>query len=497
MDNMENADGGARKGLRLVAGVQHRALEYTIAQALTGLAKTPEGGYKYLGTLLERRAGDDPTKRQVAAWVRSYLSPGSPGSPWLKHVLTSVAPSVRRRYIARFITNVILREGPFERSLPDGRKIPVPATIVISPTMRCNLNCVGCYAGSYGNQDELSKDEVIRILSEARALGTKYFVISGGEPFVYKPLFDVAACFDDCSFQIYTNGHLITKDVAERIVALGNVVPAISVEGFEAETDARRGKGAYARVMQAMDNLREAGAMFAFSVTVTRLNLAAVTSDAFMRQMVDKGAHYGWYFSYMPIGRAPDLSLMPTPEERNYLRKAVQRFRKDYPMLVADFWNDGALTEGCLSGGRQYLHINNHGDVEPCVFQHFAVDNIHHKSLSECLSSDYFVSLRKAWPFGRNLLRPCPIIDHPQVLRGLVRKCGARPTHDGAEAILEGETATFLDDYSKELAEIYDPIWAKEYRWAAQLHGNPKYDWGQRPALQSEQNEESRLPTSA
>ena len=479
---------------RVFAAAQQRALEFGIASALDVLGRTSEDHYGRLASVLDRFAHDE-NKRMVTGWVKRYLSPGAPGAAWLKHLLTSVHPNVRRRYVAQFVTYVVFHDYYARYRLDDGREIPVPAVVVISPTMRCNLRCVGCYAGSYDKSDDLTPAEVERVLAEARELGTRFFVVTGGEPFMYEALFDIFRKFNDCAFQVYTSGHLITRQTAQRIVELGNVVPAVSVEGFAEQTNFRRGPGGFDRVMHAFDVLREAGALFAFSVTATRLNLDVITSDEFFQLMVDKGCHYGYYFAYMPIGRNPDLSLMPTPEERNRLRIAGKRFRDNYPMLVADFWNDGALVEGCLSAGRKYVHINNRGDVEPCVFAHFAVDNIREKPLAECLASDFFVAMRKAAPYGRNLLRPCPIIDHPKVLRTLARKYGARPTHEGAESILT-ELAPHLDCYAEELRRIYDPVFAAEYRWAAQLHDNPRYDLLQHPPA-SLAHEEASVEASA
>jgi len=459
---------------RYFARAQQRALEVGIASALDVLGRASEDNYGRLAAVFEKFAHDD-NKRMVAGWVRRYLSPGAPGTPWLKHLLTSVHPNVRRRYVAQFVTYVVFHDYYARYRLADGREIPVPALVVISPTMRCNLKCIGCYAGNYEKKDDLTPEEVGDILAQARDLGIRFFVVTGGEPLMYEALFDIFEKFSDCAFQFYTSGHLMTRERAQRIVELGNVVPAVSVEGFAEQTNYRRGPGGFDRVMRAFDYLREAGALYAFSVTATRLNLDAVTSDEFFQLMVDKGCHYGYYFSYIPVGRNPDLSLMPTPEERNRLRIAVNRFRRDYPMLVADFWNDGALVEGCLSAGRKYIHINNKGDVEPCVFAHFAVDNIREKPLTECLASDFFAAMRKAAPFGRNLLRPCPIIDHPKVLRTLAQKYAARPTHEGAESLF-AELAPHLDSYADGLRQVYDPVFAAEYRWAAQLHSNPRYD---------------------
>jgi MoaA/NifB/PqqE/SkfB family radical SAM enzyme len=477
MSDGNGRNGSANSGGGLVDRARRKALEFGIAQGLTVLGKTPEGSYKHLASLLERAAGDDPNRKMIAAWVKRHFAPGHPGAIWLKRVLNDAHPNVRRRFWARLITHIIMRGDPPMVRLEDGREFPAPASIVISPTMRCNLRCVGCYAGNYTMQDDLAPEEVIGVIEDLRAMGTRFFVFSGGEPLIYKPLLDIVERFDDCAFQFFTSGHLIDEAVAKRIVSLGNVIPAISVEGFQAETDARRGPGGYERVLRAMKLLRDAGACFAFSVTATRRNIDTITSDAFAEWLVEQGPYYGFFFSYIPIGRAPDVDLMPTPEERNRLRIAVNHFRNDYPLLCADFWNDGALANGCLSGGRNYLHINSRGDVEPCVFAHFAVDNIRRKPLRECLASDYFNAFRKAAPYGNNLLRPCPIIDRPKVLRGLVRKFGAYATHDGGETIVGEEIGKFLDNYAEELAKIYDDVWAKEYRWAAQFHGKPEYDY--------------------
>ena len=124
-----------------------------------------------------------------------------------------------------------------------------PWTIVISPTKACNLRCTGCYANADEKSAEhLEWDLFDRIITEAKTLwGIRFFTISGGEPFAYrsqgKTLLDAAAKHNDCLFMVYTNGTLISEEVADRIAELGNLTPAISVEGMEAATDKRRGAG--------------------------------------------------------------------------------------------------------------------------------------------------------------------------------------------------------------------------------------------------------------
>ena len=144
-----------------------------------------------------------------------------------------------------------------------------PTFVTISPTKACNLRCIGCYASSEErNAERLDLDVFDRIIQEIKELwGSHFVVISGGEPLLYKGLFDIAEKHRDTFFLMYTNGTLIDEKVAKKLAELGNITPAISVEGFEKETDTRRGKGVYKRIRKAMQNLRDSGVPFGISIT--------------------------------------------------------------------------------------------------------------------------------------------------------------------------------------------------------------------------------------
>jgi MoaA/NifB/PqqE/SkfB family radical SAM enzyme len=443
---------------------KHEAAERALSQALKMLANSSDKNYQRLASAFGRIA-ESKQQKMVAEWMGGYLSPGSPGVEYFNRLLKNTNPKVRKKYIAKTIVSLFFRDPKVSERLIEEAGINSPNLIVISPTMRCNLDCVGCYAGNYTKADDLDPAIMDRTITEAKELGIRFFVITGGEPFVYKPLLGLFEKHNDVSFQVYTNGTLIDEELADKLVQLGNVAPAISVEGFKKETDQRRGEGTFEKVMRAMDNLRERGAIFAFSTTASRKNINVITGDEFADMMIEKGAAYGWYFSYVPIGKSPDLAYMPSPKERDKLRRGVQRVRKEKPILVADFWNDGTLTGGCLAAGRKYVHINNHGDVEPCVFCHFATDNIKETTLLEALQSPFFKSIRDKQPFGHNLLRPCPIIDHPAIVREAIEKHGAYATHDGAESLIT-ELQEGLHQYAEGMEDVAGPVWETEYQWA-------------------------------
>ena len=440
--------------------------DYTSKQAinliLKGLTNSSDENLIRLTHVAEKIS---PRFKPEIGRVRKLFKDKAPAYLLAKRTLKEIHPNVKDKMVLNFMIKYILMGAKTRENFEKKEGIPSPSTIVISPTMRCNLRCIGCYAGDYSKKDDLPIEYVDRVITEAKEMGTHFFVISGGEPFVRDDMLDIYEKHSDVAFMIYTNGTFINRDMAFKLQELGNVAPAISIEGFEKETDARRGQGTWEKIMKAMDNCREARIVYGFSATPTRLNTEVIYSDELMKLLTEeKGCIFGWYFTYIPIGREPDVDLMQTPEQRLYGWRRVNYLRHNYPVFIGDFWNDGMYVNGCIAGGRQYLHINVKGDYEPCVFTHCATHNIRNTTLREALMSPMFKKIREEQkkPKFNNRMRPCMIIDHPEVLRKIVKECNAYPTHDNAHTILT-KCAAHLDKYSKEYGELTEPFWKKVY----------------------------------
>jgi MoaA/NifB/PqqE/SkfB family radical SAM enzyme len=370
----------------------------------------------------------------------------------------SFHPSVRKRFVENLFGNIMVESAEKRRRaceiLGD-----YPVIMVISPTMRCNLTCTGCYSFNYERKDAISTERLDRLYHECEELGIGYIVVSGGEPYLRKDTIELFSRHPKLLFMTYTNGTLLAdRKVVQRLAELGNVIPCVSVEGFEEETDARRGRGTHRKIRRAMQEMKEAGMLFGFSATPMRHNNELLCSDKFVEYYMELGCRIGWYFNYMPVGRSPDLELMPTPAQRLHRFHRVRQIRQKYDILAADFWCDGALVGGCMSGARTYFHVNASGGVEPCVFHQFYKDNINEKPLLECLNSEYFREVRCRLREIENPLRPCPIIDNPRILRELVAKHRPTPSQAGGDALLSGELAAGLDQYAAELKKIFDPV---------------------------------------
>ena len=440
-----------------------RAKRYSIEKfttnALSLLASTSTENLIRLTYLAEKIPKKEPYREKIR-WIRTLFQSNHLGLAIAKRVLSETHPHHRKKLISNFIVNQLLVGTNRRKAFEAEKRFYPPDAMLISPTMRCNLNCYGCYSGVYSRED-LPYEVLDRLMGECKEMGIHLVMMTGGEPFLRQDLFDLFEKHDDMMFQIYTNATLIDEKMIDRFVTLGNVAPAISLEGLREETDGRRGKGQFDRIVKVMDGLRKAGILFAVSTTQTSRNHDVLTSDAFIDFLVEKGCMLLWNFHYVPIGRNPDLSLMVTPEQRSRARERLAYFRATKPMLFVDFWNDGCLTQGCIAAGRKYFHVNARGDVEPCIFCHFASDNIKEKSLREALNSPLFREMRSHQPFSENLFRACPLIDHPQKGREFALQHAKYFTHEGAEQLFT-DFAPAMNRYSEAYGKISEAAWKEK-----------------------------------
>lgn len=442
-------------------GTYQRMRDYTLVKfastALSLLASCSDKQLIKLCSLAEKIPRKESYREKIR-WIQDLFRQGHPGLQIARRVLKDTSPLHRHKIIQNFIINQLLMGTNKRKEFEAHTGTYPPDALLISPTMRCDLNCYGCYAGDYPQDEDLPLEVIDRVITEGKEMGIYLILFTGGEPFLRKDLFSLFERYGDVAFQVYTNARQIDEQMVERFAALGNVTPAISLEGLEEETDKRRGKGHFRHIVKVMDMLREAGLFFAVSTTQTRENTDILASDEFIDFLVDKGCILMWNFHYVPIGRDPDIDLMATPQQRDYMRERLKYLRATKPMLFVDFWNDGHLTNGCIAGGKKYLHITASGDVEPCVFCHFAEDNIKEKTLLEVLNSRLFREIRFRQPFTDNPFRPCMLIDEPAQGRDLALNYARRFTHPGAETLFT-DLAEQIDHYSSQYKPLADAAW--------------------------------------
>jgi MoaA/NifB/PqqE/SkfB family radical SAM enzyme len=403
-----------------------------------------------------------------------------------------ISRKVLHRLLSVLLKNTVLDEDASAKVATErfeekhGTKPPV--TLVVSPTKLCNLKCIGCYAAcSPGQAETLDWDTFNHVVDDAKhQWGLRFITISGGEPMAYRSqghdMVDFVSRHDNCFFQMYTNGTLIDERTAERMAEAGNLLPNISVEGFEQRTDERRGKGTFRKILKAMENLRKVGVPYGISLTATCHNAEEILSDEFIDFFFnEQKVVYAWLFQYMPIGRSYTLDLLPRPEQRVWMWKRTWDIVREKQIMLADFWNCGTASDGCIAAARSsgYMYIDWNGKMMPCVFVPYSAANIKEiyqngGTLDDIYDVPYFKAIRD-WQheYGlskrkpeehSNWLVPCSLRDHYGVGRELIDRYQPDPEDENAaDALKDGQYYEGMMAYDEELYKLFDPIWQELY----------------------------------
>ena len=403
------------------------AMTAAVNTALSYLSKDPEQNIPKLMELVDRLSPDGWYEGQRGA-IRNAIR--DKGNWWqLIERVYQLDPAVRDVFFRNFIINASLNGSAIQDDIANRENCNVPWAVLLDPTSACNLHCTGCWAAEYGNKLNLTLEDIDSIIRQGKELGIYMYIYTGGEPLVRKAdLMKLCEMHPDCEFLAFTNATLIDEDFCRDMLRVKNFVPAISLEGFEEANDSRRGPGVYDKVTDAMKLLQRHGLPFGISACYTSVNYDDISSEKFYDHMIDLGALFVWFFHYMPVGNDAVPALMPTPEQRETVYRRIRAFRESKAIFSLDFQNDAEYIGGCIAGGRHYLHINANGDVDPCVFIHYSNCNIHTSTLMEALKSPLFQAYHDNQPFNDNMLRPCPMLENPELLQKMVRETGAHST---------------------------------------------------------------------
>ncbi len=282
-----------------------------------------------------------------------------------------------------------------KRRYQQGQDVPVPPLMIISTTDSCNLVCAGCYAcAKKKSGEEMPPQRIVELMDEASALGVSIVMLAGGEPLLSRDWLDALGAHEELAGVVFTNGTLFDADRRAWFAGHRNIIPALSVEGDERQTDARRGHGVYAKVLAAMDDLKADGVPFGISVTATSQNLGDVLDPAFIERFLQKGCRLFIFVEYVPVEPGTEPMVLSKVEKRT-LRESAAAFSARYPALFIPFPGDEEQYGGCLAAGRGFVHVSTGGDVEPCPFAPFSDRNLKTATLKEALASKTLSAVRE------------------------------------------------------------------------------------------------------
>lgn len=305
--------------------------------------------------------------------------------------------SIRKPALAWFLWRTAWRQrAAGQRRLAwEKRGVHVPPFMIVSVTSRCNLNCKGCYSQAQHRsaEGEMSTELLRRVLGEARELGVSIILLAGGEPLVRQDILAVTGDFPDILFPMFTNGLLIDDQMSERLHRQKNIIPVISLEGYENQTDDRRGEGVHRHLQGIIDRLKGQSIFLGTSLTVTRQNYETITGDEFIGKLVASGCKIVFFIEYIPVREGTE-DWVPTRDQRERLVRTLDTMRSTHPGLFIAFPGDEEAMGGCLSSGRGFVHISSQGDLEPCPFAPYSDTSLKNMPLREALRSRFLRTIR-------------------------------------------------------------------------------------------------------
>jgi MoaA/NifB/PqqE/SkfB family radical SAM enzyme len=354
--------------------------------------------------------------------------------PLARRVLTEADPKVVGKFVYNFGIKGIRSVELYKRRLRRGESFP--PFLFISVISGCQLRCQGCWVDVDAPSKRLSLEDLNRIVGDAKKHGNSYFGILGGEPFLHPELLDLFAAHPDCYFQVFTNGQLITDDVAKKLRTLGNVTPLISIEGTEVASDERRGRQrVLSKTLAGLEACRRNRLIIGVATSVCASNIDLV-SEPWLRRLIELGVHYVWFHTYRVVGPKPAPELALTPQQVLDIRRFVVKMRSKLPIAIVDaYWDDKGEALCPMATGVSH-HISPYGDIEPCPIIQFARETVRdERGVYETINGSAF--LRDFREAAAEATRGCVVLERPDLVRDLVAKHGARDTTQRGTALAE------------------------------------------------------------
>jgi MoaA/NifB/PqqE/SkfB family radical SAM enzyme len=306
----------------------------------------------------------------------------------------------------------------FKRRLKKGEYFP--PFLYVSVINSCNLRCQGCWVDVSAKQQTIDLAAMNRLIRDAQAAGNSFFGIVGGEPFMHPQLLEILAQHPGCYFQVFTNGHFITDDVARELRRLGNVTPLVSVEGTEFVSDERRGRPqVLSKTLQGLENCLKHKLLTGVCTSVCQTNIDDLVNEAWIDRLIEMGVLYTWFHVYRPMWPDPQSDLCLSREQQRRIRRFVVDMRATKPIGIVDAYFDGEGQALCPAAVGLTHHINPWGGIEPCPIIQFARESIHdERPIDQVISQSAF--LRDFRQLAAQTTRGCIVLERPDLLHELV-----------------------------------------------------------------------------
>ena len=267
----------------------------------------------------------------------------------------------------------------FDEKMRQGQSI---AIIQFQYDYRCNFTCEHCSVKRFQGKSEkrtFTMEDVRNLSRQADEMGLARFVITGGEPLVFKDLDDLVAAIDPQKFYLNcdTNGWLLDQKRAEHLKSIGVDRIQLSVDSLDAEEHDRfrNAKGSHQKALGAVDAALDAGLDIFVQTVVAKQRLYSEEFIQFVEFFNKKGI--GVFVTYAkPVGAwEGKFDVLVNKDDMKYMKGLEKKYRV-FTHLTSAY----GLSMGCIAV-KGMISVTQYGDVLPCPYIHVSIGNVFEESL--------------------------------------------------------------------------------------------------------------------
>lgn len=289
-----------------------------------------------------------------------------------------------------------------------------PLTLAWEVTRACPLRCIHCRAEAQPkrNPAELSTEEGFELIDDVAQMGTRVFVVTGGDPLSRPDIFLIlekaVSTGMYVGFSPSVTGRL-RGDALEHAADIGIGTIHISLDGAGSDTHDRF-RGVPGHFKSTLGAIQKAAALrpkLQVATTVSRHNLAELERISELL----KGLADSWtLFFLVSTGRAHSEDMLSPAEEEKVLHwLASEQFPFHVRTVEAPQYRRvraqiGAPVTPGVTDGNGFCFISHLGEVQPSGFLPVTAGNVRERPASYWYrQSELFTSLRDRSQLGN----PC------------------------------------------------------------------------------------------
>ncbi len=251
------------------------------------------------------------------------------------------------------------------KNLGKKRRQPLPSSVMLEITQRCNLKCKFCYLGSCRESEpDMPLRKVFNILDQLQEAGCMEVILLGGEPVIRKDFVQIYRYIKvkGMMVAIWTNGTLINRKIADLFKEypphhLRISLYAASPKGYKEIAD---NASAFKRIKEGAKLLKKRRVYFTFRSVLTRINVIEFEKMKKFAESIKVNFHGRTCITSTTSRDFNPKKFKITPEQRDIL----ERYAEDYVPLK---WEDKTQKKLDKKGCRGCLYISNNGNLLACL----------------------------------------------------------------------------------------------------------------------------------